>query len=110
MPDLMMQVKSMPEPDQLDLRELRPGVYRLEFPYNPDFISYIKQRVPAQDRSYDPETHFWEIRGDQYIPAIEGIGAQKFKFATKIFWRDGKEVWKNLHSGHESVQENLFGA
>lgn len=98
----------MSNPDQIDIKELSPGVWRLEFDFNADFISWLKARVAPADRSYDPETHFWEVRGDKYIPAIEGIGTQRFKFATKIFWRDGRQVFKNLHSGVESIQENLF--
>jgi hypothetical protein len=93
----------MSEPDQLDIRQVGEGKWRLEFAYNGDFIAWLKSRVPAQDRSYDPATHFWEIRGDQYIPAIEGIGVQKFSFATKIFWRDNVEVWKNLKTGREEI-------
>lgn len=98
----------MSNADQLDIREIGPSKWRLEFPFNADFIEFIKSRIPWQDRSYDSATHFWEIRGDKYLPAIEGVGVQKFKFATKIYFRDGKEVWRNLHSGHESIQENLF--
>lgn len=98
----------MAEPDQLDIREIGPNKWRLEFPFNEDFIEFIKSRVPYADRSYDPDTHFWEIRDSKYLPALEGVGVQKFRFATKIFWRDGKQVWKNLRTGHESVQENLF--
>lgn len=93
---------------QLDIRELKPGVWRLEFPYNEDFIAWLKVRIPPRDRSYDSSTHFWEIKGDHHIPAIEGIGVQKFKWATKIFYRDGLQVMKNLHSGVETIQENLF--
>jgi hypothetical protein len=96
------------EPDQIDIKEMGHGKWRLEFAYNGDFITWLKGRIPAQDRSYDPDTHFWEIRGEEYIPAIEGIAVQKFSFATKIFWRDGKQVWRNLKTGTESIQENLF--
>jgi hypothetical protein len=103
-----METFEVAEADQIDLKEIGPGKYQLCFPYNPDFIQYLKTRVPAQDRSYDPDTHFWEVRGEQYIPAIEGIAVRKFSFATKIFWRDGKQVWRNLKSGAESIQENLF--
>lgn len=98
----------MASKDQLDIKQLKPGTWRLEFDYNDDFISYLKQRVPKENREYDPDTHFWTITGDEYIPAIEGIGVQKFSYATKIFERDGKQVWKNLKTGREEVQENLF--
>jgi hypothetical protein len=98
----------MSNPDQLDIRELCPGVFRLEFDYNEDFIAWLKARISPRDRSYDPATHFWEIRGDSYLLAIEGVGTQKFSYVTKIFWRDGKEVWKNVKTGTEQVQENLF--
>lgn len=99
----------MSNPDQLDIRELRPGVWRLEFPYNEEFIAWLKARISPRDRSYDPATHFWDVTGDSYLPAIEGVGVQRFHFVTKIFWRDGKEVWKNLKTGKEEIQESLFG-
>jgi hypothetical protein len=97
----------MPNKDQIDIRELRPGVWRIEADYEESFVEWLKQRVPKEDRDYDPDTHFWTITGDKYIPAIEGIGAQKFSYATKVFWRDDKQVYKNLHSGREEIQENL---
>jgi hypothetical protein len=100
----------MSNADQFDVREIRPGCWRLEFPFNGEFIEYLKQRVPWQDRSYDSATHFWEIRdaNNKYMAAIEGVGVQKFTYATRIFWREGKQVIRNLQSGHESIQENLF--
>lgn len=98
----------MAENTVIDIRELGEGKWRLEFNYEADFIAFIKSRVPARDRSYDPETTWWEVRGDQYMPAIEGVAAQKFSHATRIFRRDGETVWKNLISGHESVQRSLF--
>jgi hypothetical protein len=92
----------------IDIRELGDGKYRLEFEYEASFIEYLKQRVPARDRSYDPDTNWWEVRGTHYLPAIEGVAAQKFDHATRIFRRDGETVWKNLITGHEPVQKSLF--
>lgn len=94
--------------DQLDIRQLADGSWRLEFDYNSEFIEYLKQRVPARDRHYDDVTHYWTIFKDEYMPAIEGIAVQKFAHVTKIFWRDDKEVWRNLKTGVEYIQENLF--
>jgi hypothetical protein len=97
-------------PDQCDIRSVRPGVWKVESDYNPDFVDYMKSRVPADDRSYDPDTHIWEIRGDNYIPMLESIAVQKFSFATRIYTdSQGRRVWRNLKSGREEVQENLFG-
>ena len=98
----------MPNRDQLDIRQVKAGVWRIEADYNADFVEYLKMRVPKQDRDYDPDTNVWTITGDKYIPAIEGVGVQKFSFATKIFWREGKQVWHNLKTGREEIQENLF--
>ena len=98
----------MANEDQLDIVQVRPGCWRLEFPYHPEFIAFLKRRVPAQDRSYNPDTHSWEIRGDQYLAAIEGVGVQKFTHASRKFRRDGKLVWLNLVSHQEMVQEELF--
>lgn len=98
----------MSNPDQLDIRELSPGVWQFEFPFNGDFIEFIKGRVPWSDRAYDSATNFWTVRGDKYLPALEGVGVQKFRYVTKIFGRDGMEVWKNLKTGAESIQGNLF--
>lgn len=92
----------------IDIREMGDGVWRLEFDYQADFIEYLKKRVPAKDRSYDVDTHWWTIRGQQYMNAIEGIAAQKFDHATLIFRRHGETVWKNLISGRESIQKSLF--
>lgn len=92
----------------IDIREMGEGAWRLEFNYEADFIAYLKSRVPGRDRSYDSDTNYWTIRGDSYMPAIEGVAAQKFDHATRIFRRDGETVWKNLISGHESIQKSLF--
>jgi hypothetical protein len=92
----------------IDIREIEPGTWRLEFPYEADFIAYVKSRVPSRDRSYDPDTNWWTVRGQQYMPEIEGIAAQKFDHATRIFRKDDETVWRNLITGHESVQKSLF--
>jgi hypothetical protein len=97
----------MSNPDQLDIKQVGEGRWVLTFPYREDFIELIKTRVPRTDRSYDEVTHEWTIVGDQYIPALEGVGVQKFSFATRIFLRDGKRVWRNLKTGKEEIQENL---
>jgi hypothetical protein len=97
----------MPHPDQLDIKQVGDN-YKLSFDYNPDFIEWLKGRVPSRDRSYDEDTHEWTIFGDAHIAAIEGVGVQKFSFATKIFRRGNQMVWKNLKSGKEEVQEGLF--
>ncbi len=98
----------MSNEDQLDIRELRDGSYRLEFPYNADFIAFLKSRVPGKDRTYDPESNHWTLLNTMHLSHIESVGLQKFSYVTKIFWRDGKQIWKNLKTGTESVQENLF--
>lgn len=98
----------MANPDQLDIRQTAAGVWRLEFDYNSDFIAFLKSRVPASDRSYDPGTHFWEVRGDNYLPALEGVAVQHFKYAQRIFRREGKLVYLNLISHQEHIQEELF--
>ncbi|MGH3427725.1 MAG: hypothetical protein ACRDQZ_09195 [Mycobacteriales bacterium] len=105
---LVEQRSAMANDQQLDIREIGPETWRLEFPYNADFIEFIKRRVPHTDRSYDSATNFWTVRGDKYMPAIEGVGVQKFRFATKIFKRGDDEVWKNLITGAESIQKSLF--
>lgn len=92
----------------IDIREMGDGNWRLEFNYEASFIEYLKQRVPARDRSYDPDTNWWQVRGEHYMPALEGIAAQKFDHATRIFRRRGETVERNLITGHESVQKSLF--
>src|SRR5690349_14386610 len=92
----------------IDIRELSDGVWQLDFTFNQDFIDFLKSRVPPQHRSYDPETNFWQVRSSQYLPALEGIAAQKFTFATRIFRRGSETVWRNLVTGNESVQKSLF--
>ena len=96
-------------PDQLDIRQVRPGVWNLEFDFNDDFIAYLKSRVPSADRSYDPETRVWEVSGDNYIPMLESIAVQKFSFVTRIYSDDkGRRIWRNVKTGHEQVQEQMF--
>lgn len=92
----------------IDVREMGSGEWRLEFPYDADFIAYLKQKVPGRDRSYDPDTNWWTVRGESYMPAVEGVAAQKFDHATRVFRRNGETVWKNLITGHESIQKSLF--
>lgn len=96
--------------DQITFRELSPGKWTLEFGYNSEFIDYLKQRVPATDRSYDPETHIWTVRGcDRDLAALEGVAVQKFRHSTRMFRNDdGKLTMRNLKTGQESVQESLF--
>lgn len=95
--------------DQITIREQVDGTWTLEFPYNEEFIAYLKQRVWQSDRSYDPETKIWTVRGDKYLPAIEGVAVQTFRFAVRWYRNsEGKLTMKNLKTGVETVQEELF--
>lgn len=96
--------------DELIIRLKSDGSFTLESPRpNMDFIEYLKRRVPSADREYDPDLFVWTIRGEQYLAPIEGVAVQKFRFAQRIYRNsEGKLVYKNLKSGVETVQENLF--
>jgi len=97
--------------DQITIRELGRFRWSLEFPYNEEFISWLKQRIPHQDRTYDPETHIWIVSGDSDVRlnAIESIAVQKFRFAVRWYRNsDGKLTMRNLKTGVETVQEELF--
>jgi len=98
----------MAHDDQLDIRELKSGQWRLEFPYNAEFIEFLKLRVPARERQYDPDTKRWLLLSGEHLAGVERLGMQHFQHVTKTFFRDGKEVWKNLKTGIETIQENLF--
>jgi hypothetical protein len=96
--------------DQITIREVSPGRWTLEFEFNSDFIAYLKQRVPCHERSYDPETHIWTINDDGYrLNAVEGIAVQKFRHAVRQYRNaEGKLTLRNLKTGAETVQEELF--
>lgn len=100
--------------DQIVFRELSSGgEWSLEFGYNSEFIDYLKQRVPASGRSYDPETHIWKVFAGPYpsalINALTGVAVQKFRHASLIYRNDDdKLTTRNLKTGQESVQESLF--
>jgi hypothetical protein len=94
--------------DQLDIRDLGDGNFRLEFPYNPDFIEFLKMKVPPSCRTYDPDTHIWTVRGSNFIGHLEGIGLQKFGFVARTFQRGNDLVIRNCRTGAESVQKGLF--
>lgn len=94
--------------DQLDIRVQEDGKLTLEFPYNADFIEYLKSRIPHTERSYEPETKIWTVP-EKYLAAIEGVGVQKFSHVTRVYRRnDGAMVWRNVKSGAEMVQAGLF--
>lgn len=96
--------------DQITFREVSPGRWTLEFEYNPEFIYYLKQRVPAHERSYDPDTHIWTVNDDSFrLNALEGVAVQKFRHAVRQYRNaDGKLALRNLKTGVETVQEELF--
>lgn len=96
--------------DQITIREIHSGKYTMEFEYNEDFIAYIKQRIPANQRSYDSETKIWTFNDDGYLlKAVEGVAVQKFRHAVRWYRNsEGKLAMRNLKTGHEAVQEELF--
>lgn len=94
--------------DQLDIKEMGQDTFRLEFPYNPDFIDFIKFKVPARQRGYDDATRIWTIHGEKYIGHLESVGLQKFKFVTRIWRRGSETVVLDVRTGVESVQKGLF--
>lgn len=97
--------------DQITIRELGCFRWSLEFSYNEEFIDWLKRRIPAADRSYDPETHIWRVSGDSDVRlnAIESIAVQKFRFAVRWYKNaEGKLTMRNLKTGAETVQEELF--
>ncbi len=96
--------------DEIIVRVRENGVFTLEMTApNMEFIEYLKRRVPSKDRSYDPDTFVWEVRGQQYLAPIEGIAVQKFAFAQRQYYnRDGELTLKNLKTGVETVQKRLF--
>jgi hypothetical protein len=94
--------------DQLDIKEVGHETFRLEFPYNPDFIEFIKFKVPGKDREYDEDTHVWTIHGERYIGHLEGVGLQNFKWVTRVARRGSELVIRDCRSGAESVQKGLF--
>lgn len=98
----------MAHDSQLDIKQLTDGSWALDFPFNRDFIDWLKGRVPGRDRSYDSATNVWVVRGDEYLKPIESVGVQYFDHVTKLFYRDKVQVWKNLKTGIETVQKSLF--
>lgn len=94
--------------DQLDIKEMGHETYRLEFPYNEEFISFIKFKVPARDREYDEDTHIWTIHGEKYIGHLEGVGLQKFKFVARIRRAGSELIIRDCRTGAEAVQKGLF--
>jgi hypothetical protein len=77
--------------DQLDIKEIGKDKYTLEFPYNPDFIDFIKHKVASRDREYDPDTKVWTVRGKQYVNYLQGVGLQKFAHVMFIYRKDGRQ-------------------
>ena len=98
----------MSHEDQLDIRDLGRGAFELSFPYNLDFINFIKAKVPYRDRSYAEATHIWTIWGEHYIGHLEGVGLQKFSHVTRVFHRGTDLVVRNVRTGTETVQKGLF--
>ena len=95
--------------DQITIRESGDG-YSLEFSYNEEFIGWLKGRFVPAERSYDPDTHIWRVRtNERGLNAIIGVAVQKFRHA--VLWHrneEGKLAMKNLKTGVETVQEELF--
>jgi len=94
--------------DQLDIKEMGQDTYRLEFPYNPDFIEFLKMKVPHRDREYDEDTHIWTIHGERYVGHLEGVGLQKFRHVTRTYAKGSDLVIRNVRTGAENVQKGLF--
>ena len=94
--------------DQLDIKEIRPGTYELTFPYNEDFIGFIKMKVPYYDRSYDEDTRVWTVRGEKYVSHLESVGLQKFSYVMRISRGEEGVVYRNCRTGTETVQRALF--
>ena len=94
--------------EQLDIKEISRGVYELEFPYNEDYIDFLKGKVPSAHRAWDPDSKKWTVKGEKYVGHLESIGLQRFKFV--MFIRHGKEgvVYRNCRTGAETVQKTLF--
>ena len=95
-------------PDQLDIYDMGNGEFRVEFPYNADFIDFLKMKVPSSCRSFDPDTKIWTVRGANFIGHLEGVGLQKFGHVARTFARNGDLVIRNCRTGTESVQKVLF--
>ncbi|HLH05821.1 MAG TPA: hypothetical protein VKW78_01145 [Terriglobales bacterium] len=98
----------MARENQLDIKELGGDKFQIEFPFNQDYIDFIKWRVPAADRRYDEATKTWLIRGERYIGPLESVGMQRFRHVTRIFWRGSSLVIRNARTGTESIQGALF--
>jgi hypothetical protein len=96
--------------DEIIFRCISPGKYTIEFSYEASFIEYLKKRVPAHERSYDPDTQLWTFNDDSFrLNALEGIAVQKFRHAQRIYWNnEGKLVMRNIKTGAEAIQESLF--
>jgi hypothetical protein len=44
------------------IQHLPDGAVALRFPYDAEFISRLKDEIPASARTYDPETKTWTVR------------------------------------------------
>jgi hypothetical protein len=94
--------------DQLDIKQIGPEKYTLEFPYNPDFIEFIKYKVPSSAREYDPDTKVWTVRGKEFLNHLQGVGLQKFAHVMFIYRKDADLIFRNVRTGTENVQRSLF--
>lgn len=77
---------------------------KLEFSYNPLFISGLKN-IPAGDRTYcdDPDDRHWTVR-PAYLEKVKGLAIQCFERAWFI---DGT-ITVNLKTGEVEEQGLLF--
>jgi len=97
--------------DEVVFRVLGDGRFTIEASYNYEFVEYLKGRVPSRARSYDFDLEKWTVRDDdgKTLNALEGVAAQKFRFAQRVFYNaDGKLVTRNIKTGKETIQKSLF--
>lgn len=99
---------NVPNEEQLTISDRGNQRFDLEFPYNEDFIAFLKMKVPYQDRGYDEDTRTWTVVGEKYIGHLEGVGLQKFRHVTRQFKQGPDLVIRNVRTGAESVQRGLF--
>ena len=93
----------------LDIRKIAECRWRLEFPYNSDFIEWLKAFVHHTHRSYNPQAKVWEVElVDALLPTLEQKGLSYFNVVTRIFRRGNELVYRDAGSGHESVIGSLF--
>lgn len=70
------------------------SAYAVKCEYQPNFIEFIKAKVPASDRAWDPQAKTWFVK-DAWFEVLHDLAQQLWPGATAVITRAQAELaWK----------------